>query len=203
MLISMKRRGQLAFDLRYKGRGGPRKGAGRPRKQPGTVPHLKRPSLSRHHPVHVTLRLVEGLASLRTRQCYRAVLPALEEARERDGFRVVELSVQSNHLHLIAEADDRVALSRGIQALAIRVAKRLNAALGRRGKVFAQRFHMHVLKTVREVVNAVDYVLSNWFRHAGREVGIDDIDRLSSAADRSLVARPRTWLLRMGWTATG
>jgi len=119
----MKRRGQLAFDLRYKGRGGPRKGAGRPRKQPGTVPHLKRPSLSRHHPVHVTLRLVEGLANLRTRQCYRAVLPALEEARERDGFRVVELSLQSNHLHLIAEADDQAALSRGIQSLAIRVAK--------------------------------------------------------------------------------
>jgi len=199
----MKRRGQLAFDLRYKGRGGPRKGAGRPRKQPGTVPHLKRPSLSRHHTVHVTLRLVEGLANLRTRQCYRAVLPSLEEARERDGFRIVELSLQSNHLHLIAEADDRVALSRGIQALAIRVAKRLNAALGRRGKAFAQRFHMHVLKTVREVVNAVGYVLSNWFRHAGREVGIDDIDRLSSGADRGLVIRPQTWLLRMAWTKAG
>jgi putative transposase len=203
MLISMKRRGQLAFDLRYKGRGGPRKGAGRPRKQPGTVPHLKRPALSRHHPVHVTLRFVEGLASVRSRQCYRAVLPALEEARERDGFRVVELSLQSNHMHLIAEADDQTALSRGIQALAIRVAKRLNAALGRHGKVFAQRFHMHVLKTVREVVNAVDYVLSNWFRHAGRQVGIDDIDRLSSAGDRSLVVRPQTWLLRMAWTKAG
>jgi putative transposase len=203
MLISMRRRGQLTFDLRYKGRGGPRKGAGRPRSRPGTVPHLKRPSLSRHHPVHVTLRLVEGLASLRTPQCYRAVLPALEEARERDGFRVVELSLQSNHLHLIAEADDQAALSRGIQSLAIRVAKRLNAALGRRGKVFAQRFHMHVLKTVREVVNAVDYVLSNWFRHAGREVGIDDIDRLSSVADPSLVVRPQTWLLRMAWTKIG
>ena len=137
--------------------------------------------------------------NLRTRQCYRAVLPALEEARERDGFRVVELSLQSNHLHLIVEADDRAALSRGIQALAIRVAKRLNVALGRHGKVFAERFHMHVLKTVREVVNAVDYVLSNWFRHAGREVGIDDIDRLSSAADRSLVVRPQTWLMRVGW----
>jgi len=199
----MKRRGQLAFDLHYKGRGGPRQGAGRPRKQPGTVPHLKRPALSRHHPVHVTLRLVDGLASLRSRQCYRAVLPALEAARERDGFRVAELSLQSNHLHLIAEADDQAALSRGIQALAIRVAKRLNAALGRRGKVFAERFHMHVLKTVREVVNAVDYVLSNWFRHAGREVSIDDIDRLSSVADRSLVVRPQTWLLRMAWTKAG
>src|SRR5207237_4407817 len=67
MLISMKRRAQLAFDLRYKGRGAPRKGAGRPRNSPGKVPHLRRPSLSRHHPVHVTLRLVRGLESLRSR----------------------------------------------------------------------------------------------------------------------------------------
>jgi putative transposase len=199
----MKRRGQLAFDLRYKGRGGPRKGAGRPRKKPTTVPHLRRPSLSRHHPVHVTLRLLSGIESLRSRQCYRAVLPALSCARERRDFRVVHLSVQGNHLHLIVEADDRSALSRGMQGLAIRVAKSLNRALGRRGKVFAERFHMHVLRTVREVVNAVDYVLSNWFRHAGREIGPSDIDRLSSAADRSLVARPQTWLLRVGWAHGG
>jgi putative transposase len=131
------------------------------------------------------------------------VLPALAAARERADFRVVHLSVQSNHLHLIAGADDREALSRGVQGLAIRVAKSLNAALGRRGKVFAERFHMHVLRSVREVANAIDYVLANWFRHTGRRVGPDDLDWLSSAADPSLVARVRTWLLRVGWTAAG
>jgi putative transposase len=130
-------------------------------------------------------------------------LPALAAGRERDDFRVAHLSVQSNHLHLIAEADDRTALSRGVQGIAIRVAKSLNAALGRRGKVFAERFHMHVLRSVREVANAVDYVLANWFRHAGRKVGPDDLDRLSSAADRSLVALPQTWLLRVGWPLAG
>jgi hypothetical protein len=116
---------------------------------------------------------------------------------------VAHLSVQGNNLHLIAEADDRPALSRGIQGLAIRVAKALNAALGRRGKVFAERFHMHVLRTVREVANAVDYVLANWFRHAGREVGEYDLDRLSSAADPALVVRPQTWLLRVGVDGAG
>jgi len=50
--------------------------------------------------------LVPGLESLRSRQCYRAVLPALAAARERVDFRVAHLSVQSNHLHLIAEADE-------------------------------------------------------------------------------------------------
>src|SRR5207248_5909944 len=94
MLISMRRRAQLAFDLRYKGRGGPRKGAGRPRNRPSTVSHLRRPTLSPHHPVHVTLRLVDGLQSLRSRQYHRAVLPALEAAPERDDFRVVEVSEQ-------------------------------------------------------------------------------------------------------------
>ncbi|TMB27343.1 MAG: hypothetical protein E6J62_19550 [Deltaproteobacteria bacterium] len=60
------------------------------------------------------------------------------------------------YLHLIAEAENRAALSRGGQGLAIRVAKALNAALLRHGKVFSERFH--VLRTVREVANAVDYV---------------------------------------------
>jgi len=51
------------------------------------------------------------------------------------------------------------------------------------------------------VRNAVDYVLANWFRHAGREVGPDDLDRLSSIANGSMVVPPQTWLLRVGWEA--
>jgi len=44
-------------------------------------------------------------------------------------------------------------------------------------------------------------VLANWFQHARREVGPYDLDRLSSAANLSMVVRPQTWLLRVGWDA--
>jgi REP element-mobilizing transposase RayT len=50
---------------------------------------------------------------------------------------VVHFSVQRDHLHLIVEASDRRALSRGMQGLSIRVARAANGELGRKGRVFA------------------------------------------------------------------
>ncbi len=51
------------------------------------------------------------------------------------------------HLHFIVEADDNRALSEGMQGLSVRLAKGLNRLMGRHGKVFADRFHAHVLRT--------------------------------------------------------
>jgi putative transposase len=192
---------QLAIDLKYKGRGGPRNGAGRPRKPGGRVSHDRRPSLSRHHPVHVTLRVAEDVPSLRRVQAFRRIEDAFVAGKERFGFRVTHCSVQNNHLHLIAEAEDRVSLARGMKGLEVRIARGVNRALRRRGPLFAERYHAHVLKTPREVRHAIDYVLANCFRHAGREVGEYDLDRLSSIANRSMVVPPQTWLLRVGWEA--
>ena len=198
----MKRRPrQLAIDLKYKGRGGPRKGAGRPRKPGGRVSHDRRPSLSKHHPVHVTLRAAEGVPNLRRIQAFRRIADGFAEGRDRFGFRVTHCSVQGNHIHLIAEAENKVSLARGMKGLAVRIAKGVNSALARQGSLFAERYHAHVLRTPREVARAVDYVLGNWFRHAGREQGAWDYDRLSSGYDRSLVVPAQTWLLRVGWEA--
>jgi hypothetical protein len=73
-------------------------------------------------------------------------------------------------MHLVVEVEDPPALSRAVQGLAIRLARALNRLASRTGKVFADRFHVHVLKTLREVVNAVRYMLEN-FRHHLREDG--------------------------------
>src|SRR5436305_1175470 len=80
-------------------------------------------------------------------------------------FQILDYSVQQDHVHLIVEAGDKRALSRGMQGLCIRAAKSINRALSRRGKVFADRCHARVLKTVREVVNAVRYVIDNFKKH--------------------------------------
>ena len=122
---------------------------------------------------------------------------------ERDGFRIVHFTVQSNHLHIIVEARDTMALARGMQALSIRVAKAVNRILERRGPVFADRYHAHALRTPRETANAIAYVLGNSHIHAARRghtIRPDAIDPLTSAANRHLVAQPHTWLLRIGWT---
>jgi len=62
MLNSMGRRAtkQLGFELKYRGRGGYRPGAGRPKKPGAGVPHVRRSALKARHPVHVTARVRDG-----------------------------------------------------------------------------------------------------------------------------------------------
>ena len=102
-----------------------------------------------HHPVHVTLRIVAGVPSLRDWARFSELRAALARGQERFGFRLVHYSVQSDYVHLSAEARDRRALSRGMQGLSVRLARAVNRTLGRRGRVFADRYHARALKTPR------------------------------------------------------
>src|SRR5262245_27751378 len=129
------------------------------------VRHRRRCEVEERFPMHVTMRLQEGLESLRRKQTYAVVRAALSKGKEYGEFRLHQFSVQSNHLHLIVEARDRVSLSRGVQALAIRIAKGLNKLWERRGKVFAERYHALVLRSARQIRNALRYVLGNAFKH--------------------------------------
>jgi len=89
-----------------------------------------------------------------------------------------------------------------MQGLGVRLARAINRVLGRRGKVFADRYHAHVLRSPREVANAVAYVQGNALVHAvrrGEAVHPDAIDPMSSGWERQVVVEPRTWLLRWGW----
>jgi len=99
------------------------------------------------------MRLLSGVGFLRAFSRARAIEDALRAVKERFGLRVVHYSIQGNHLHLIVECDEPTALSRAIQGLAVRLARALNRLAGRTGKVFSDRFHAHVLKTMREVAN--------------------------------------------------
>jgi len=67
--------------------------------------------------------------------------------------------VQVNHVHVLVEADGSTALARGVQGLSIRLAKAINRVLGRRGRVWADRFHARALRTPREVRNGLVYVI--------------------------------------------
>jgi len=114
---------------------------------------------------------------------------------------------------MIVEASDARSLSNGVRAVQIRLARRLNALLGRRGRFFAGRYHARPLKTPREVRIGLAYVLLNARRHAaqgGRSYADEWIDPCSSGAGfegwkdvdpepGGLCHKARTWLLRVGW----
>jgi REP-associated tyrosine transposase len=152
------------------------------------------------------MRLQHGIGYLRSYRRAKVVEEALRDARERFGVRIIHYSIQGNHLHLIVEAESVEALSRAMQGLAIRLAKRLNALAGRHGAVFADRYHSHPLKTPREAKRAVRYVLTNYRHHALEHLPEAWTDPLASARftqerpgrDAPVVA-PSVWLLRVGW----
>jgi REP-associated tyrosine transposase len=161
------------------------------------VSHMARPAFSRPTPAHVTLRVRADVPNLRSSRRFAAIRRCFAKAKERRAFRLVQLSVLGNHLHLIVEADDTVALSRGMQGLNIRLAKALNKVLERKGRLFDDHYHSHLLVTPAEVANALEYVRTNALKH----FGVVAADYFSSGNDewRDLVAAPGTWLLSVGW----
>ena len=176
--------------FRFRTWGGKRRGAGRkPVAERARVVHRRRPLLKARFPVHVTWRMRKGVWQLRTRRCFTALARAFWGGADRFGFRLVHYSVQGNHVHLLVEAADKRALSRGMNGLGVRVAKGLNRVMRRSGKVLDDRYHGRILRTPTEARRARAYLLQNAAKHHGR-VAADPY------ASREPVAAPRTFLMR-------
>ncbi|TMQ08812.1 MAG: hypothetical protein E6J90_39160 [Deltaproteobacteria bacterium] len=210
-----KRRSEPEQLVLFKKRGGKRRGAGRPPKgKRAGSPHKKRRFLHARYPVHVVLRVVSAVGKLRRRCVYQAIREATLTTARRENFRIVHLSIQRNHVHLLVEADDKQALASGMQGFQISAAKHLNAAISkgkpgprRRGVVFPDRYHAEIITSPPQARHALNYVLNNFRKHHEDRVapmstwpidwrGVDTYDPL-------VVYQPRTWLLREGWRKAG
>lgn len=173
------------------------------------------------------MRARSEAAFLRTQRVFSALRAAFGKA-SRGTFRLVHFSVQRDHLHLLVEASDRASLESGMRGLATRLARAVNRALRRRGRVWADRHHRRALTSPRAVRNALVYVLQNGAKHGARGLvmrGALVVDPLSSARwlagwtpragplldearahdadDVPCVSAPRTWLLRAGCLRAG
>ena len=109
----------------------------------------------------------------------------------------------------------------GIKGLSVRIAKRLNAQLGRQGRVFVERYFARILRTPGQTKAALGYVLLNTRRHDRQRGRVRDagwIDPWSSGRyfdgwrelelkpppdERPTVTAPRLWLLTTGWKLRG
>ena len=183
--------------------GGRRKGAGRkPKSRLRLVSHRARPLHVARYPLHAVLRTRPDVPALRKRTVMEELREALRAGGVRGTFRLVHYSVQGNHLHLVVEAQDKLALSRGMQGLAIRLARAVNRAAGRKGQVFADHYFARELRSPAEVRRAVRYVLDNHLHHHLRQHQLQQGGaRLQTdpCASPAPLAAPRTWLLTVGW----
>ena len=211
---------QLTFERLL---GGRRKRRGRKKSPSSGVSHLKRAEITGRVPVHVTTRVVEDMPNLRQSRVREACLRCFREARERPGrstsgwFHLVHFSIQKNHFHFVVEASDRKTLSVAICGLLGRIAKALNKMFGRKGDVFAERYHDHVLRTPRETYNAIRYLFANARKHwegvpKGRPdpfssglwfKGWKDYQHDGWMGIEGPVAQASSWLLTAGWMRYG
>jgi REP element-mobilizing transposase RayT len=215
-------------------RGGKRRGAGRkPKGARSGAPHKKRPEIKPSQALHVVLRVVASVGSLRRRNMYKAMREATIVAAVRERIRIVHISLQRTHVHLLVEAENKQALARGLQGFQISAARNINTMLGegpyrrRRGAVFADRYHLEVITSPRRAHHAIRYVLSNFRKHKEDQHGIAStwlVDPFSSGIsfpdwkeledqdvmwqirdtyDPLMVRRPASWILQEGWKLHG
>ena len=176
-------------------------------------------------PVHVTLRVRPGVPSLRGGALVHEWRRSLAEASERGDFRVNHYTLQGDHAHMIVEAQGKDALARGMMSIGARLARAVNRVGSRSGPVLDGRYHHRSLRSPREVRRALAYVLLNARRHLAnqrRKVSPaappfdpassarwfdgwrpEAANRIEVSSGAPEVARPRTWLLRVGWRRHG
>jgi hypothetical protein len=85
----------------------------------------------------------------------------------------------------------------------------VNRLLCRRGHVWSDRFHSRMLRTPREVRNALVYVLNNFRKHVRSARGFDPCSSARwfdgwrgvrpMTTEKPMVAAARTWLAHAGW----
>lgn len=141
--------------------GGKREGAGRKPalRRDGTrvhPSHAARPDFRPDHPVLVTLRVVRGVPSLRSRRLLPVVQATLEAAHKDDQFGIVNYEVQRNQVHLLVLADGRDGLTAGMRGLGVRLAIAVNAALERSGQVVDGAYETQEFKSARQARSAFE-----------------------------------------------
>jgi REP element-mobilizing transposase RayT len=142
---------------------------------------------------------------------------SLAAACEQGAFRVVHYSLQRDHVHMIVEANGKEALGSGMKSISARLARAAQRVFGWKGPVLDGRYHLRLLRTPREVRNALAYVLLNVRKHWRQRNEQTPPVRLDEASSgrwfdgwsreppgprdelEREVAPARTWLLTRGW----
>jgi REP element-mobilizing transposase RayT len=174
-------RKQLKLNLDCGKRGGRRFGSGRKRLHSKGVAHKVREKVTQRVGLHLNFKV---RYQIRNKTCLKILKRSIQNARTH-GLRVLHFSLQSNHVHLIVEAINNEVLTRGMRSLTITFSKGID-----KGRIQFERYHLHVLKTLRETKNAVHYVLFNQQKHSGlKRAQIDEYSSLGLVQDLRALAK--------------
>ena len=186
------------------------------------MPHETRAKVDPRYPLQVTIRAAPGLPSLRSPRVFGVLRRAIGRASV-DRFRVIHFSIQQDHGHFIVEGDEARRARGGMHGLAIRLALAVNRALGRKGQVVGDRYHVRPLTTPRQMRTSMVYVLLNFRKHLRAPPGIDprssgphfsgwhgqaqldsaNVAPAAAALGPAATVEPTTWMASIGWRRAG
>ncbi len=189
----------------------------------------KRTHFSSKNPLHLVLRLREGLPNLRTRKGAQIVKNAILGAQAR-GLRVVHFAILSNHIHLIVESSSPKAFYAAMKSFCSRIGihvRRLSPPsllkkLDQQGLgIFRGRYYLEEIRTPGQMKHALKYVLlnpakhfkkapyldvfsssslfENWQKLIGYELKPTIQNKILRERLRQFLAPPKFWLTNVGW----
>ena len=128
-------------------------------KRSGRQIHFRR-EISTRRPMHITQKLVPGLPSMRTQAVERKVASLVVGMQQR-GVVVFVRCTLSNHIHLVLRAKSRTALADALRYFFGQLARFVNKAWKRKGRVFAERYFSRQARNALQIWNTLAYVLRN------------------------------------------
>jgi len=146
----------------FEKRGGKRKGAGR--KSYRETPcrrHVEREKMSRGTPLHITLRMIGGLPSLRRVDSMFVVCQAFTAARDRLGMRIVHYGVMTNHIHLIGTPSLPSSLPDMMQSVGRDYVPIFNRRYERTGSLWEGRYKASLIHDEKYWLTCLRYVELN------------------------------------------
>jgi REP element-mobilizing transposase RayT len=179
---------QLNLNI-YKGKhGGRRPNSGRKRIHSKGVAHKTRTKITANTPFHINFKY---RTFIRTEILLEHFILAIMKS-QKHGFRIIHFSLQTNHVHLIAEAQNNQILVKGMRSLTNSFVKRIAMTKKLKGSIQIERYHLHVLRTLKEAKNAIDYVLYNRKHHTGEHLE----DSFSSVVQSFFLDEGRSWPIK-------
>lgn len=179
---------QLTLNL-YRGtHGGRRPNSGKKRKHSPGVSHKGREEIKPIYPLHVNFKYNTYIKS---EAVFEIFIKSLRNARSH-GIFILQYSIQSNHIHLIIEAESNSHLETGMRSLTSTMVKLIQSLKHITGPIQIERYHLHVLKTPAETLNAFNYVIYNEHHHTG----LQRPNQYSSINGFLELDEPKCWLAK-------
>jgi putative transposase len=110
---------------------------------------------------HVTSRTNDKIRTFDNNLGRKIMILVLEEAKEKFGFKLHNFCIMPNHIHLLITPANGTNLSRIVQWIKTRSAKRWNCIHCSKDHLWGERFFSRVMKDEDEYLHAHNYIEQN------------------------------------------